>query len=107
MDTRMVEDRNIAMGHDRALDPALAADNRTPAADIERHAGAGSELEVAGDVKPAPEMSAGGNHKVTVDFDISFKIRAFLGKIRIPFLNERGHWSLMVTVDDSNDKLVA
>src|SRR5208337_2035263 len=107
MDTRMVEDGNIPVGNDRALDPALAADHCPPAADIEGHTGAGAELEVAGDGEPAPEMRPGWNHKVTVDFDVPFKIRALLGIIRIPFLDERGHWSLMVTVGDSDDKLVA
>ena len=56
-----------------------------PATDIECHAGAGAELEVYGDVKPAPEMRTGRNDKVTVDFDIPFKIRPFLCKIRISF----------------------
>jgi len=38
MDACVVEDGHIAVRGERALDPALAPDNGTPAGDIERNA---------------------------------------------------------------------
>lgn len=45
MNNRMIEDRNIPMGFDGTLDPALAPDNGIPAADIKGDTGPRTKLQ--------------------------------------------------------------
>jgi hypothetical protein len=93
MDHRIVKDRDIPVSDNRSLDPALAADDCTPAADIECNAGTRTEFKGTGDREPTPEMSMGWNNKVPVYLHVPFKIRPFLRKKSIPFLEKCRHQS--------------
>jgi hypothetical protein len=82
----MIEDRDISVGSNGTLDPALAPDNGIPAADIKSDTGPGTQFKGSRYRKPSPEMRMGGNNKITVDLDVPFEIGSFLCKKSIPLL---------------------
>jgi len=86
VENRMIEDRNIPVGSDGTLDPALAPDNGIPAADIESDTGPGTQFKGSRYRQPSPEMRTGGNNKITVDLHVPFEIRSFLCVKGIAFL---------------------
>jgi hypothetical protein len=86
VDNRVIEDRDIPVGNDRAFDTALTPDDSTPAADIECDTGPGTQFKGPRYRQPAPEMRMGGNNKITVDLYVPFEIRSFLCKKSISLL---------------------
>jgi len=74
VDHRVIENCDIPVGNDRALDTALAPDNGIPAADIKGDTGPGTKFKGSGYGQPSPEMGMGRNNKITVDLHIPFEI---------------------------------
>ena len=96
VDNRMIEDRNIPVGNDRAFDTALAPDNGIPAAYVKGDTGPGTKLKRSRYGQPSPEMRTGGNNKITVYLHVPFEICPFLCKKSIALLEKCWHCSLKV-----------
>jgi len=90
-DNGMIEQGDISCGNERSLDPHLASDDGAFAAHVQSDTRSSPEFKVASDNEPAPEMSPGWDHKVAVNFNIAFKVGAFLREERVAMRDDIRH----------------